>query len=56
MTEALLESVAVFKKRASDLGMDQTALDKAEEERIATLGKFGFCTSFVPGYLIKDSR
>ena len=50
---AILNSLAVFKERAKELGLCDEAVAVAITEKIATMGGFGFCTAFIPGTLLK---
>ena len=49
MAGALLSSAVVFASRASELGMETAAVEKAIDEKIGSLGAFGFSTKFTPG-------
>ena len=49
MSDALLASQAVFRNRATEIGVSATAIQGAVDEGIGTLGQFGFSTSFIPG-------
>ena len=40
---------AVFRSRAAELNMEEAAIAKAVDEKIASLGAFGFCTKYVQG-------
>ena len=46
---AALDSKAVFRARAVQLGLDDTALGNMEKLGWTTLGSFGFACSYVPG-------
>ena len=56
MSDALLNSKAVFKSRASELQLEIDAIDKAESENIGTLGQFGFRYQALTGPLIADFK
>ena len=49
MADAMLTSRAVFRSRAAELMMEQSAVDKAVDEGIGSMGQFGFACRFVPG-------
>ena len=49
MSDALLASQAVFRSRATEIGVAAAAIQGAVDEGIGTLGQFGFSTSFIPG-------
>ena len=51
MSDALLSSQAVFRSRATEIGVDPGAIQSAIDQSIGTLGQFGFSTSFIPGLL-----
>ena len=46
---ALLSSQAVFRSRALEVGFTEAAVEVAVQEGIASMGSFGFSTSFIPG-------
>ena len=49
MSNAVLASQAVFRSRATEIGVEAAAIQQAIDENIGTLGQFGFSTSFIPG-------
>ena len=49
MSDALLSSTAVFKSRATEIGLEPGAIATAIDENIGSLGQFGFSTAFIPG-------
>ena len=51
MSNAVLASQAVFRSRATEIGVETAAIQQAIDENIGTLGQFGFSTSFIPGHL-----
>ena len=40
---------AVFRNRGKEVGLSETAIDKAITSNIGTLGQFGFSTNYIPG-------
>ena len=52
MADALLSSTAVFRSRAAELNMEEAAIAKAVDEKIGSLGAFGFCTKYVSGIFL----
>ena len=46
---------AVFRSRAAELNLEESAIAKAVDEKIGSLGAFGFCTKYVSGTLLSRS-
>ncbi len=49
MSEASLDSLAVFSQRARDVGFSDDDIERTKTEGIASLAKFGFACRFAPG-------
>ena len=56
MSDAVLSSQAVFRSRATEIGVDPAAIQSAIDQSIGTLGQFGFSTSFIPGHFSLSFR
>ena len=48
MSDTLPSSTVVFRARAAELNMEESAVEKAIKEGIGTLGQFGFSSKFCP--------
>ena len=49
MSEASLDSLAVFSQRAREVGFSDDDLERVKTEGVASLAKFGFSCRFAPG-------
>ena len=49
MSEASLDSLAVFSQRAKEIGFSDEDLERIKTEGVASLAKFGFSCKFSPG-------
>ncbi len=49
MSEASLDSLAVFTQRAKEVGFSEEDIQRVRHEGVASLAKFGFACRFSPG-------
>jgi hypothetical protein len=49
MSEASLDSLAVFSQRAKEIGFSDEDIERVKAEGVASLAKFGFSCKFSPG-------
>ena len=49
MSEASLDSIAVFTQRAKEVGFSDEDVQRVRDEGVASLAKFGFACRFAPG-------
>ena len=49
MSEASLDSLAVFSQRAKEVGFTDEDIERVKAEGVASLAKFGFACRFSPG-------